>query len=187
MKGLKIFDINIVGLSHNTHDFEYDIDAAFFALFEHSLVETGQLKVALLLDKSETMLTLNFTIQGVVELVCDKSLNTFDHNIDLTHRLVYKFGAEYDELDDDIIIIPHNEYRINVAQPIYEYILLAVPMRKIHPDLRETDQATDAEYALVYTSEAVDDAEADEEQENGQDQPVDPRWQALNQLKNKSS
>ena len=34
-----------------------------------------------------------------------------------------KFGDEYNDENDDILIVPHGEYEINIAQYIYELIV----------------------------------------------------------------
>ena len=39
--------------------------------------------------------------------------------------------------DDDVFVITANTQRIHFEQFLYEWILLAVPMKKVHPDLRD--------------------------------------------------
>jgi uncharacterized metal-binding protein YceD (DUF177 family) len=75
---------------------------------------------------------------------------------------------------------------INVAQLIYEFILLALPAKKIHPDHRNEldDEEVEAEGLYVYIDgEGEADWEDSEEGEEEEDQPVDPRWEMLKNLK----
>ena len=71
-------------------------------------------------------------------------------------------------------MITKSTQSINIAHFIYETIALQVPLKKLHPDEEEGDDASD-EY--VY----VDDA-GDTEDESEQEQEIDPRWAALQKL-----
>ena len=51
--------------------------------------------------------------------------------------LVVKFGEEFNDEFDDILIVPHNEFEINIAQYIYELIILSVPAKRIHPGVQD--------------------------------------------------
>lgn len=178
MKDLKPFDIEIQTLKPKRYEYEYDIDASFFTHFERSLVEKGKFKVKLTLDKSETMLQLKFDIKGVAELACDRTSELFDYPIDVTNRLILKYGEENEELSDEIEIISRGTQHINVAQYIYEFIGLAVPMKKIHPRLAAEEYEENEEGILVYRSAGdAGDAEEDDDSDD-----VDPRWQILKNL-----
>src|SRR6185312_9543622 len=122
MKALRKYDIDIFNLNNGVHDYEYEIDSSFFESFEDSYIQKGNLKVKLALNKSETLLQSSFNIEGVVELICDRSLETFDYEINTNNNLIFKYGQEYIELTDEIITIPQNAQKINVAQYIYEFI-----------------------------------------------------------------
>ena len=43
-----------------------------------------------------------------------------------------KFGHEYAEEGDNLIVIPEEEGEINVAWFMYEFIALSVPMKHVH-------------------------------------------------------
>jgi len=176
MKDLRPFDIEISTLKLKRYECEFSVDDSFFALFEKSPVQKGKLAVKLALDKSETMIQLRFHISGTVELVCDRSSELFDFPVDVSHKLILKFGEENEELSDEIEIISRNVQQINVAQYIYEYIGLAIPMKKISPRLAGEQYEENEEGILVYRSAAGEE----EEGEDGED--VDPRWQILKNL-----
>lgn len=181
MKDLRPFDIEIQTLKFKRHEFEYDIDASFFTHFERSPVENGTFKVKLTLDKSETMLQLKFHIKGAAEFACDRTSELFDHPIDVTNRLILKFGEADEELSDEIEIISRGTQHVNVAQYIYEFIGLAVPMKKIHPRLADEQYEENEEGILVYRSAGEEDAEGDDEGDDDEGD-VDPRWQILKNL-----
>ena len=106
-------------------------------------------------------------------LICDRSLDPFEFPIDLRQKVIMKFGDEDTELSDEIIMIEWNTQRINIAQLIYEYIGLEIPLKKLHP---RYDNEVDTEDTLFYSSE---------NEKNPQDPDVDPRWETLKSLKKK--
>jgi uncharacterized metal-binding protein YceD (DUF177 family) len=171
--GLRLFNIDIFNLSNQSHEFDFDFDNNFFEEFDNSLVEKGSGKVHVILSKSETMINMEVDINGKIELVCDRSLEKFDYPIQSKHELILKFGDEWQELSEQITIIPRDSERINVAQFIYEYIGLSVPMKKLHPKFQGEGQGDEPE--LIYSS-----LENDKENKSG---TIDPRWSKLKDLK----
>jgi len=181
VKNLAHFDIDIYKLANKQYEYQYRIDHRFFEHFENSPVERAKLEAQLTLDKQDNLIIANFSIKGSVELECDRSLEKFDHPLDVEQRIIYQYGEEEQELDDDIVIITDKTQTINTAQYFYEFINLAVPMRKIHPKYAEEENPhVDGE--IIFSS-ASDQAQAQEGDEMN-DEAVDPRWNALKNLKN---
>ena len=176
MKGLRDFQIDIFRLSHKLHEFEFNIDDRLFSQFEHSIVDHGKGKCYLELTKSETMMTLNFQIDASVELICDRSLDSFDYPIKIDEKVIIKFGEDNYSLSEDVIVIKQDTASINIGEFIYEFITLAVPLKKLHPRF-EDELEEDDEPEMIYTSQ--DEEETDDSQE------TDPRWEALKKLKGK--
>ncbi|MFL5729670.1 MAG: YceD family protein [Cytophagaceae bacterium] len=176
MKAKRDFDIDIYKLSNQKHDYEYDINSSFFEGFENSLIEKGSLRVKLTLDKSETFIQSYFHMQGTVELTCDRSLEKYEFPIDQENKLIFKYAEEFSEISDEIMTIPKDLQQLNMAQYIYEFIGLAIPMKKLHPRFVTEDDQEDAETILIYTTEAEKPEEETKEE-------IDPRWEILNKLK----
>ncbi len=101
--------------------------------FKGSEVKEGKVKVNIQLDRKPGFLILTFDIEGTVSVMCDRCLEYFDQKIETNQQLIVKFTDEQCEKGDDIIFLPPTSYQINVAQYIYEYIILAIPMQRIHP------------------------------------------------------
>lgn len=177
MKALKQFSIPFTGLKLGKHQFDFEIDKSFFDAFEYSLVKDGALKVALELDKQETMLLLNFHIWGTMQLNCDKCLAEFGQPIDIEERQIIKFAEDELESDDlEIIVLNRRESEIDVSEMIYEFINVAVPYINNCEQAGE-NQKCDPE--MIATLEKL--ASGSEEQE--EDKVADPRWEALKKLK----
>ncbi|MES2730766.1 MAG: DUF177 domain-containing protein [Bacteroidota bacterium] len=180
MKELNKYDIDILKLSDKQHVYTFESGDSFFESFEQSLLKKGNVLTRLLLDKGATMLRLSFHITGWIELICDRTLEPFEHSLEITQQLILKFGDENKELTDEIEMIVRDTPRINIAQYIFEFISLSLPMKKLHPKLSNQPIAQETEEGvLIYSSEKTDDKSQEEEEP-----AIDPRWQALQKLKN---
>lgn len=203
---LNTFKIDIFRLEnkHYVHEFEGGDD--FFAALEQDLIEKGHFKATVTLDKSEVMIQLLYHIVGSVELTCDRSLDTFDFPVDITQKMILKFSDHTEEISDELMLIDRNTQYINVAQDIYEFIGLQIPMKKLHPrfkveeetfltDFDEDDDSDedfedlvwedDDEGEIVYSTSTADSEDDDDEEQANEDEPeIDPRWAILKKLNN---
>ena len=133
MKPLKAYDIQFVGLKLGKHIYDYEINQTFFEYFEFDEFNTINVNLNIHLEKKTTLLELNFSGNGSVNINCDVSNEPYDQPINFNFNLVVKFGQEYNNENDSILIIPHGSYEINIAQYIYEHIVLSIPQKRIHP------------------------------------------------------
>jgi uncharacterized metal-binding protein YceD (DUF177 family) len=181
VKNLAHFDIDIYKLANKQYKYQYHIDKSFFEHFENSPLEKANLNVEVTLDKQDSLITALFDVNGTIELECDRSLEKFDRPVEIHERIIYQYGEAEQELSDDIVMITNNTQSINIAQYLYEFVNLSVPMRKIHPKYAEEDNPfVDGE--IIFSSSTAESAEKNEEE--GNDEPVDPRWNILKNLKN---
>lgn len=181
MKALREFDVHIFKLSNGEHSYQFEISDSFFELFENDTFSKGKLIANVSLQKSDSMIQMNFHIEGTIELTCDRSLELFDQPVSFDSRMIFKYGDEEKELSEDVMVINKDCQTINLADLLNEFIGLEIPMKKLHPKFQEEEEENDDEFIMVYSSEQ-DDVASDEQQE---EQDVDPRWAALKKLKNK--
>ena len=172
MAGVEAYRVNIVGLSNKVHLFQYDIGDAFFAKYGQDLVSAGAFNVEVALNKHETFIEATFSIKGKAQLVCDRSLDTFDYPVDTTKMVVFKYGEETREVSDEIVLIHRDTVSLELGQFIYEFIALAIPMKKLHPRYNAENEAEAG--GIVYSSEREEDR---------QEEDIDPRWEKLKKLK----
>jgi uncharacterized protein len=172
---MKAFKINIIGLSNKQHQFDFQIGEEFFRQYGKGLVSEGELEAVVTLDKSETMIEARFEIKGKVKLICDRSLDPFQHPLKIDEKIIFKYGDTNEELSDEIIMIHRDSDSLELGQYIYEFINLAVPMKKLHPRYEGELDLDEAEGKIIYTSGADTGDEGDED--------IDPRWEQLKKLK----
>lgn len=181
MKEFKTYAIPFVGLKIGEHKFEFDIDHTFFALFDYHEFNHAQVKVDLTLIKKANMLELAFEIEGKVNVDCDVTMEAFNLPISNHIELVVKFGQDYEEVNEELVILPHGEYQIEVQQYIYEAIVLSLPAKRVHPGVEDgtlDSPILDKLDELQPTSLA----EKEEQKENEIEEEIDPRWEKLKDL-----
>lgn len=189
MKFLRNYDIDVIKLKDGRHSFTFEVGNEFFKYYEaEDWVNGADITVTGNVNKTVSVLEVDFDIRGTVGLTCDRSLEEFDHPLELTEKVIYKYGPMVQEISEDVFMITKDTPSINVAQLIYEFILLAIPAKKIHPDyLDETDEDDfEEEGSFIYLSDEEEEIESDDsDEESHQEKPADPRWDILNKLKKK--
>jgi len=175
MKPQKEFTIPFVGLKIGKHHFEYKIEKSFFEYFEYEEFNDTNIDINLVLDKKSTLLELNFKITGFVNVNCDVTNEPYNQHIESESDLVVKFGDEYNDEDTDILIVPHGTYEINVQQFIYECIVLAVQIKRLHPGVEDGSLDSDILKKLEELSPKLKEVKEKEEE-------TDPRWNTLKKL-----
>ena len=188
MKDLKEFDISFIGLKEGIHQFEYTIDKKFFDFFNYDEFYDANVKVMLSFLKNTTIFELDFAFSGWVEVACDVTTELFHQPIETGIHLIVKFGDEYNDENEELLIIPHSENKMNVAQYIYEAIVLAVPIKRIHPGV--IDGSLHSEVLEKLKEFEIKDEDQEEEQEENKTKENDPRWNKLKNIqieKNKSN
>jgi len=173
---VKAYRINIVGLSNSLHHFDFEIGKDFFNHYGNDLLNDGTFTVGVDLTKHETFIEADFHIKGTAKLECDRSLELFDYPIEARHKMVFKFGDEDQEITEEIMMINRETVSLELGQLIYEYIGVAIPMKKLHPKFQDEEDEDDlSEGRIVYSS----DENIDEEE----NKDIDPRWEQLKKLK----
>ena len=162
-----------VGLKEGVHHFDYEIENTFFKAYDFNDFFDAKVKVVLTFEKKATLLNLNFKAIGSVEVSCDVTDEYFDFPIDTSFDWIVKFGDEYNNDNDEILIIPHGSYEIDVAQPIYEMIVLAIPAKIVHPGIKDGTLDSDI---LIKLEELQPKERLLPEEES------DPRWNKLKDL-----
>lgn len=171
---MKAYSVNIVGLSNKIHHFEFEIGPAFFDRYGKDLISDGAFTATVELNKHETFIETEFTINGIAKLICDRTLDPFDFPIKAKHKIVFKFGDEDKEVTEEIMIINRDTVNLELGHYIYEFIALAIPMKKLHPRFKDEDEEDEREGKIIYSSETDDTID---------EQNIDPRWEQLKKLK----
>jgi len=139
LKSLKQFKIPFKGLCLGTHFFDWEIDKKFFEAIENPDVLDCSVVIKLELEKQERMMILDFTISGFLKVSCDRCLEAFNLPVKIQEKYFIKFGEEYKEESESILVIPESEYQVDLSELVFDYISLSIPIKKIHPDDNQGD------------------------------------------------
>lgn len=183
------YRIDLKGMQVDSQTFDFLLDNIFFANIDGQEVQKGKVRVTLRVKKTSHAFELNFHTEGVVYVPCDRCLDDMELPVSADDKLLVKFGREYGEEGDNLIVVPEEDGDINVAWFIYEFISLSVPMKHVHgpgkcnkamsgklsKHLRTTP---DEEKEDDFDSSIDIEMEADEEH----DAPIDPRWNELKKI-----
>jgi uncharacterized metal-binding protein YceD (DUF177 family) len=173
MKRFGKYVINFGSLSKGIHEFVFEVDDSFFEHFENSVVQKVNADVLVTLEKEDTMLLLDFTIEGTATLPCDRCLDELTIDLEGYNELIVKFGEEAEEESEDVVVLPVKAHEMDVSQFIYEYITMLIPIRNVHPD-DEDGNSTCNPSAL----KELEKYRVHEEEQK----PIDPRWEALKNI-----
>lgn len=169
----KEFTIPFSGLKQGKHKFEFKVENKFFESFGYDEFNDANIALSILLNKTSTMLELQFESNGTVNVDCDLTSEPYNQEVVSEMELVVKFGDEFNDENDEILIIPHNSHQVNIAQYAYEMLVLTVPQKRVHPGIA----------AGTLKSKALDrlgELQPKETRENKEEN--DPRWDKLKNL-----
>ena len=172
MCSLETYKIDLKGLKEDEVTREFDFTDEFFGSLDGSQLEHGALHVSVSIRKMAGFFELLFHTAGWVAVSCDRCLDDMEQPIEADNRLMVKLGDTYSE-DDDIVTIDENEGILDVSWFIYEFTMLAIPIKHVHAPGKCNSAMTQK---LEELSGAVRSSEEEAE-------AVDPRWEALLKLK----
>lgn len=166
-----LYSIPLAGLREARYTYEFSIGDDFFESFEGSEIKRGELNAVVVLQKCSTHLELDIVINGCAEVMCDRCLEFFYMPLSSANRLFVRQGKEWEEADPDMITMPLDEHEIDLSQFFYEYIHLALPLKRIHPDDGEGNSTCNPDMIRKLNDHLLHgEAESD------------PRWDGLKKL-----
>jgi uncharacterized metal-binding protein YceD (DUF177 family) len=130
------FEIAFVGLKPGIHEFNYLIDDKFFEPFQQQDFHNCNANVKLLLDKKSSFMILKFEIGGTLEVTCDRCNNNLPLELWDEFIMTVKMVEEPEQMngqedDPDVCYISQSENHLDLANWIYEFISLSIPMQKV--------------------------------------------------------
>ena len=179
MNKTKDYLIQFIGLKLGKHHFEYQISNAFFEIFDYHEFINSNIKVNVVLEKKSTLIEVAFKHNGTVNVPCDMTNEEFNLPVKGNMKLIVRFGDAFNNDNEELLILPHGEFQIDIAQYIYEMIVLSVPLRRIHPGIKDGSLNTEALKKLKELS--IKEIKKENKKELSEEN-IDPRWDKLKQL-----
>lgn len=163
-------EVRVNDLEPGNYHYDYTLDGAFFSTFENEEFLDGNVIFNVTLEKTAHDTVFHFDFQGTIKSTCDRCLGELEVAVEGKQDLLVKFSDTEVSDNEDTVVLPEKATTIDLAQWMYEYVVVAMPMQKLHKE-GECDPEV-----LKYLNTEEEQTEASEE--------IDPRWEALKQLKN---
>ena len=170
MNSKKEYSIPFTGLKLGIHTFKYQVGAPFFEKLDYSEVKKSNVSVTVNFNKQNAILILDFEIKGTVNVMCDRCADYFDLSVENQQQLIAKLAAHESVQEDDIIYLSPTESELDIGHYIYEYIMLAIPQKRIHPEGMCNKETLKRLEKLTRTTKELNKI-------------TDPRWDELKKIK----
>lgn len=136
MNSRRTFEIAFVGLKAGIHEFEYEINDKFFVEYQEQDFRNCTANVKLTLDKKNGFMLLKFEVGGKLEVTCDRCGNNLPLELWDEFNIVVKMVEDPEQMneqeeDPDVYYISKGESHLRVADWIYEFINLSIPMQRM--------------------------------------------------------
>ncbi len=166
-----MFTFKIFELPDGKSNRQIELDENSLDLGEVS-INSGKLDIEF--EKTAHFIRVLLDIDVDVELICDRSLDSFSYQVEQTYEVLFKNDAE-EEIGENGSIrkIDAQRNEINIAQDVLDSILVHLPAKKLHPRFLDENGK-----AKEFETKSFGKPEVEEE-------TMDPRWAALKELKKK--
>ena len=166
--------------------YNYKVGDDFFRMIEATGIEKGDLDVSVTVKKETRTFKLDFYIQGYVVGICDRCLDEIKVDVETENVLYVKFGEKFSD-DEEIVVVPETEGKVNVAWYIYEFAYLSLPYRMVHEEGECNEQMQEKLKCFIRHEDWSEDedelnAEVTEDDESVCVRETDPRWSALREI-----
>ena len=172
MNSLEFLKIDLKGLTEEETSLEFSLGDNYFEALDGAVVKQGSLHVSVSIRKATGFFELLFHSEGHVIIPCDRCLDDMEQPVETDNRLIVKFGSNYSE-EDDIIVVPEDEGILDMAWFIYEFVALVIPIRHVHAPGKGNPAMT----------KALEELSADRSSDEESNQSADPRWEKLKNFK----
>jgi uncharacterized protein len=174
---LSQYELPFQSIKNGQHEFDLKIENKFFDFFEQESIQSGELGLKLNITRESLDFIIEFNLNGFVTIQCDICLDWFNYNLEITDTIKAKLGesTNFDTLED-YVILGKDDNKINISSLIYELIILNLPMKHEHPKDANGKRTCNRQMLKILNDLDIDRGDN-----------IDPRWEVLNELKNKEN
>lgn len=166
------YNVDLKGLKSASLEMEFELDNLFFGDIDGEEFQKGAVKATVTVRKNRDVYDFTFVLQGTVVVPCDRCLDDLEIEVATENTLKVRLGDDYAD-DGDIVVVPEQDGDFNIAWYLYEFIALALPMKRVHAPGKCNHEMTGK---LKKHSPDVSGDEGNDEQE------IDPRWASLKNI-----
>lgn len=127
------YKVELSSKQEGKYEQDFVCDTEFFKNMEHPEIIRSDVKVHMDMTRRGDVYDMKFTVKGGIEVPCDRCLDPLPLDVDTSYELKVKYGEDYDDGTDNLLIIPYSDTYLNVAYILADTILLTIPLRHVHP------------------------------------------------------
>lgn len=191
------YKLPLKSLPSGSHEFEYDLGKQFFEDMESADIRDARLKVIATVNVKGDIFELTLKVSGEITLICDRCLDEMQMPVDTEYSVFVKYGEDYNDESDNLLVIPESDNFLNIAYILYDTVALTVPIKHVHP-LGKCNRAMSTllrKHRSPASNIEGEDGEMveelmesiDDDIDSVDDTPSDPRWNELKKLKNQDN
>ena len=173
MCGMDNLKLDIKALPEGESAVAASLGSSFFTSVEGSEITQGDVHVDVSIRKTDHFSDVTFHAVGTVEIPCDRCLDPMEQPVDTLQHLTVKLGSEYSETDD-LITVSDDDPVLDLSWLVYEAVILSLPVKHVHAPGK-------CNRAMIQLLSEHSATRSDDTA--GQQQDTDPRWSALEELK----
>lgn len=174
--------IQFSNLKPGNYDFDYTLGKEFFERFEYEDLDNGDVHFDVHLERKERLMLFNISFSGTVQMQCDRCLGAMEVPVSGKHLLTVQISNKSGNDNEDVVVLPDKECQIDLAQWFYEYVVIALPMRHVHPDDENGNPTCDPEMLRLLDQHRTSETTSSDNADTQPDE-IDPRWAQLMKLK----
>lgn len=184
------YKLPLKSMPEGVHEFTYDLGKVFFKNMENEDIHDADIHVTLTVNHHGDLYEMHFTMEGTLTLLCDRCLDDLELPVDTTYDINVKYGDDYNDDSDDLLIIPESDNYLNVAYMMYDTAVLTIPIKHVHP----AGKCNRAMSAMLkkHRAQSPDDEDLSlenqlieemDDSDTGSEENTDPRWDGLKKLR----
>lgn len=160
--------VRFSGMKSGVYTYDMMLDDTFFESMENEEIKGGKVHFNVKMERNERVTMLTFAFEGEVKTTCDRCLGEMTVSVSGEEQLNVRFSDTETTDDEQVVVLPEDAHELDLTPWLYEYVAVRLPLQHAHPE-GECDPEM-VKYLV------------DEEHPHDDDY-VDPRWEALKELK----
>ena len=171
------YNVELKGLKADTLSMDFDLDNNFFGNIDGEEFQKGTVKAQVTVKKNHDLFDFTFVLNGTVVVPCDRCLDDLEIDVETENCLRVKLGDTYAD-EGDIVVVPEQEGCINIAWYLYEFIALALPMKRVHLPGKCNREMT----GRLKKHSCSNNGDDDNYDSDTVEREIDPRWESLKNI-----
>ena len=135
------YELPLNGMAAGRTTVRWHAGKEFFESYENTEILDADLSIEVVVEKSGRFIGVDCHLEGSVTTLCDRCLEPLQLPVSEAILLSVKFGSEPSDGASDgmegnreIVYLDASDAVLDMAQVIYDYTCLALPLHRVHPD-----------------------------------------------------